>query len=153
MRINYTVRILVLTSLSLGASTAQTATSIIMKAANSFLGTLDDKQRQSVVFAFDDEEQRKRWSNLPTGAVPRAGVSLKAMAPAQRAAAMTLMSLVLSARGNEKVQQIMDADEVLKTNEGAGRKGGGGRRVEGLVGLQRGMAMAAEVDAKVTARR
>lgn len=126
MRINYTVRILILTSLSLGAATAQNATSKIVKAANSFLGTLDDKQRQSVVFAFDDEEQRKRWSNLPTGAVPRAGISLKAMAPDQRAAAMTLMSLVLSARGMEKVQQIMDADEVLKTNQGSGRKGGGG---------------------------
>ena len=126
MRINHKVRILMLTSLSLGAVTAQTATSKIVKAANAFLGTLDDKQRQSVVFAFDDEEQRKHWSNLPTGAVPRAGISLQAMAPAQRAAAMTLMSLVLSARGMEKVQQIMDADEVLKTNEGAGRKGGGG---------------------------
>jgi hypothetical protein len=126
MRISYTVRILALTSLSLGAATAQTATSKIVKAANSFLGTLDDKQRQSVVFAFDDEEQRKRWSNFPTGFIPRAGISLKAMAPAQRSAATTLMSLVLSARGMEKVQQIMDADEVLKTSEGTGRRGGGG---------------------------
>jgi hypothetical protein len=60
------------------------------------------------------------WSNLPTGFVPRAGISHKAMTPAQRTAAMTLMSAVLSTRGMEKVQQIMDADEVLKTNEGGG---------------------------------
>ncbi len=127
MKLSHSVRIFVLTLFSLGAALAQTATSQIVKATNSFLATLDDKQLQSVTFAFDDEEQRKRWSNFPTGFVPRTGISLKAMAPPQRAAAMKLMSLVLSGRGMEKVQQIMDADEVLKTSEGSGgRRGGGG---------------------------
>src|SRR5579862_1979139 len=98
---NQTVRITILTALSLGAAMAQTATSRIVKAANSFLSTLDDKQRQTVVFAFDDEEQRKRWSNLPTGFVPRGGISLKDMTAAQRSAAMTLVSSALSARGFE----------------------------------------------------
>src|ERR1700733_5048843 len=115
MRTNHIVRMSVLIALSLGSAMGQAATWRSVSAANAFLSTLDEKQRQSVLFSFDDEAQRKRWSNLPTGAVPRAGISLKAMAPAQRAAAMTLMSVVLSARGMEKVQQIMDADEVLKT--------------------------------------
>jgi hypothetical protein len=125
MRINNTIQILSMLSLSLGVATAQTATSRIVSAANSFLSKLDDKQRQSVVFAFDDEEQRKRWSNFPTGFVPRGGISLKDMTHPQREAAMSLVSLALSARGFEKVQQIMEADETLKTSEGKGRGGGG----------------------------
>ena len=123
MRINHTVRIPILISLSLGAVMAQTATSRIVSAANSFLSTLDDKQRQSVLFAFEDEQQRKRWSNLPVAMVPRAGVSLKEMTPAQRSAAMALVSSVLSQRGFEKVQQIMEGDEQLKMQPG---RGGGG---------------------------
>src|SRR5580698_4417035 len=104
MKINHPARIPILISLSLAAAAAQTATSRIVNAANTFLSALDQKQRQSVSFAFDDEQQRKRWSNLPTGAVPRAGISLKDMTPAQRSAAMALVGSTLSPRGAEKVQ-------------------------------------------------
>jgi hypothetical protein len=105
---------------SLSGALAQTATYRIVKAANAFLATLDEKQRQAVLFAFDDEEQRKRWSNLPTTFVPRGGVSLKEMTAAQQAAAMALVSSALSPRGLEKVQQIMEGDEALKSSEGNG---------------------------------
>jgi hypothetical protein len=110
---------------SLSGAMAQTATSRIVSAANSFLSTLDAKQRQSVLFAFADEQQRKRWSNLPTGAVPRNGIDLKDMTPAQRTAAMALVSSALSARGYEKVLQIMEGDEILKTNDNGGGRGPG----------------------------
>jgi hypothetical protein len=103
--------------LSLAAAMAQTATPRIVKAANAFLATLDQKQRQSVLFAFDDEKQRVRWSNLPVRMVPRAGLSLGELGAAQRSAALALVSSALSARGFEKVQQIMEGDEVLKSNE------------------------------------
>ena len=103
---------------SLTNITAQTATARIVSAANTFLSTLDAKQRQSVLFAFDDVKQRANWSNLPTSFVPRAGVSLKEMNTTQRAAALALVSSALSQRGFEKVQQIMEGDELLKTNEG-----------------------------------
>lgn len=109
---------LALMCLSVNAPMAQTTTSRIVSAANTFLSTLDQKQRQSVLFAFDDEKQRARWSNLPTTMVPRAGLSLKEMNPAQRSAALALVSSALSPRGFEKVQQIMEADEVLKTSGG-----------------------------------
>ena len=56
---------------------AQTAiTPRIVTAANSFLSTLDEKQRHSVLFAFDDEKQRARWSNFPTRMTPRSGINL-----------------------------------------------------------------------------
>ena len=107
------------------AGAAPTATSRMVTAANTFLSTLDEKQRQSVLFAFDDAQQRARWSNFPTGIVQRAGIQLKDMSPAQRTAAMALVSSALSRRGFEKVQQIMEGDEVNKNNE-AGNRGNGG---------------------------
>ena len=65
---------------------AQTPTARVVSAANAFLATLTEQQRQRVMFAYDDETQRVRWSNLPIGAVPRAGISLGEMTAAQRAA-------------------------------------------------------------------
>ena len=59
------------------ATAAETATSRIVSAANTFLSTFDDKQRQSVLFPFDDQKQRANWSNLPVTFVPRASISLK----------------------------------------------------------------------------
>ena len=103
--------------LSLAAASAQTPASRIAGAANAFLATLDQKQRQSVQFAFDDEKQRVRWSNLPTTMVHRAGLSMGELSAAQRTAALALLSSVLSHRGFEKVQQIMEADETLKNGE------------------------------------
>ena len=101
--------------LSLGAA-AQTVSSRITSSANAFLSTLDAKQRQSVLFALDDAQQRARWSNLPVRAVKRAGLSMGEFTAAQRSAALALVASVLSQRGFEKVQQIMEADEMLKRN-------------------------------------
>jgi hypothetical protein len=96
---------------------AQDATSRMVSAANTFLSTLNEKQRQSVLFAYSDEEQRARWSNLPVTFVPRGGLSLKDMNAHQRSAAMALVASALSPKGFEKVQQIMEGDELLKTND------------------------------------
>ncbi len=129
MRTTRLIRALALVYLSLIAARAQTATSRIVSAANAFLSTLDEKQRQAVLFSFDDEQQRKRWSNFPVMVVPRGGISLKEMNPAQRSAALTLVASALSPRGFEKIQQIMEGDEVNKASEGNGppRGGRGGR--------------------------
>ena len=111
-------------SLPRSAETAQ-----IVQAANSFLAALDTKQRESVLYAFGNEQQRARWSNLPTGFVPRGGISLREMTPAQRSAAMNLLAVALSKRGYEKVQQIMEGDEVnKKTDTGPPGPGNHGNR-------------------------
>jgi hypothetical protein len=131
------VRAAILVVLSLGVAASQTATARVVKAANSFLSTLDEKQRQNVLFAYDDEQQRKRWSNFPITMVPRAGISFKDMNPAQHTAALALLSSALSPRGFEKVQQIMDADEMLKANADRGPagppRGGVGKGGNGLL--------------------
>jgi Protein of unknown function (DUF3500) len=96
---------------------AQSSTGRIVRAANAFLTTLDAAQRQRVLFAFTDEAQRARWSNFPTSFVRRAGLSLGELSATQRTAAMALVSSALSKRGLEKVQQMVEADEVLKVSE------------------------------------
>ena len=118
---------LALVCFSLTSARQQTATSKIVGAANTFLATLDETQRKTVLFSFDDEAQRKRWSNFPTMMVPRGGLSLKEMNSAQRSAAMALLASTLSPRGLEKVQQIMEGDEVNKTTD----QGPGGNRGQG----------------------
>jgi len=108
---------LVLVCVSAKAPLAQTKATRIVNAANAFLSTLDQKQRQSVMFAYDDEKQRARWSNLPTTMVPRSGLTLRELNPAQRSAALALLSSVLSPKGFQKVQEIIEADELLKVDE------------------------------------
>ncbi|HXP62343.1 MAG TPA: DUF3500 domain-containing protein [Dongiaceae bacterium] len=90
----------------------------IAASANGFLASLDDAQRAKVVFNFKDQAQRKRWSNLPTGIVRRAGLRLGDLTRPQRDAAMAVLAAALSPRGYEKVLQIVQGDEVLKQTEG-----------------------------------
>ena len=72
---------------------------------------------QGAQFAFNNDQQRVRWSNLPVAMSRRAGLSLHDLSAAQRAAAMNLVSSALSRRGMEKVLEIVEGDEVLKANE------------------------------------
>ena len=74
---------------------------------------------------FTDNEQHARWSNFPTGVVPRGGISFKQMTEPQRDAAMKLLAVVLSPMGLEKVNQIRQADDDFKTN--GSKRGRGGR--------------------------
>jgi hypothetical protein len=115
-----------------------TETARIVQAANSYLATLEPKQRQSVLYAFDDEQQRARWSNLPTGFIPRGGISLRQMTPPQRSAAMNLLAVALSKQGYEKVQQIMEGDEVNKKTD-TGPPGAGNRPPRGNGGPPPGL--------------
>jgi hypothetical protein len=101
------------------------ATAGIVIAAKTFLSSLDADQRQHVLYAFNDNEQRARWSNFPTGVVPRGGISFKQMTAPQRDAAMKLLAVVLSPMGLEKVNEIREADDDFKAN--GSKRGPGGR--------------------------
>src|SRR5579863_6261416 len=96
-----------------GLATAQASPSviaIIVSSANGFLSSLDEGQRSKVMFDFNDAAQRKRWSNLPTTMVPRAGLKMGDLSAPQRQAAMDLLAAMLSQRGYEKVREIMEGD-------------------------------------------
>jgi hypothetical protein len=95
-------------------------TAKIARTADVFLQTLDSSQRQKLVFRFDDDEQRARWSNLPTGMVPRRGLRMGGLTAPQREAAMALLAASLSPMGYEKVLGIVQADEVLRTQSRGG---------------------------------
>ena len=107
------------------------STEAIVRAANDFLATLSAEQKQKVMYAFDDATQRARWSNFPTGFVPRGGISLKQMAVPQQQAAMKLMGTVLSPMGLEKVNEIRQADDDFKANGSKRGPGGGISRPQG----------------------
>ena len=92
----------------------QSATSKIVGKAKGFLATLSEKQRSAVLYKFDDDKQRVRWSNFPTGFVPRGGLSLEGLSDIQQNAALALVASTLSQKGFEKVEEIREADEVFK---------------------------------------
>ena len=131
MKIILSMAITIVSALAVIASTThaapkQTNTTQIVTAANNFLSTLDATQRQHVIYAFSDNAQRARWSNFPTGFVPRGGIAFKDMTAQQQTAAMNLLAIVLSPRGLEKVQQIRQADDDFKANGSKrGPRGGG----------------------------
>lgn len=118
------VSVLVLGSFPLQAATASPPIARIVAAADAFLGTLDENQKKQVIYAFDDAEQRVRWSNLPVAMVPRGGMSLKEMSAPQKAAALKLLAATLSPAGFEKIQQIMEGDEVLQQQGGRRNQSG-----------------------------
>jgi hypothetical protein len=84
------------------AAQQATATARIVNATENFLSTLDADQRKQVLYAFNDNEQRQKWSNFPTGVVPRGGISFKQMTAPQRDAAMKLLAIVLSPKGLQR---------------------------------------------------
>ena len=102
----------------------------VVTAANDFLATLTDAQRMQGTFAFNSS-QRTGWSNLPSGIFRRNGLRLGDLTGPQRSAALALVAAALSREGYQKVTDIMNGDEVLKTAGGGrtgGRQGGGGVR-------------------------
>ena len=93
-------------------------------ATNAMLATLTPAQRQGAVFPFDDQQQKQRWSNLPTGIFERRGIRLGDLTPAQLASVHALLRATLSEQGYQKVVDIIAGDEHLRTS---GTGGGGGR--------------------------
>jgi hypothetical protein len=128
-----TFRVLVLAAAGLAAAASfqtpvapaagaeQTIT--VVNAANAFLATLDPTKRTDGTFAFDSP-QRTRWSNLPSPMFQRRGLRLGDLTSVQRAAALAVVRAALSADGYRKITEIMNGDEVLKSD----RRGPGGPR-------------------------
>ena len=108
----------VLNGFAQGSPAPGTPTGEIAAAAKKLLASLEDGQRGKVVFDFKDEAQRKRWSNLPTSFVKRAGLRMGDLTKPQREAVLAVLAAALSPQGYEKVLQIMEADEDLKKSTG-----------------------------------
>ena len=92
MKVLSSIAALATLCVALHAVAAQSPTAQIVGATNKFLSTLDDAQRKRVQFAFDDQQQRARWSNLPISSVPRAGLSMGELNATQRPAALAVVA-------------------------------------------------------------
>jgi hypothetical protein len=80
-----------------------------LQAAHDFLGTLDSLQRRQVSFGMESDAWRS-WSNVHPFLM-RHGLGLHELAPAQRAAALTLVSSALSISGFETARNVMKLNE------------------------------------------
>ncbi len=91
-----------------------------VEAANAFLDSLDDKQREIALLKFDSDK-KPNWSNLPVTFVPRNGLKIGDLKKEQRDKAMNVVASVLSKDGYQKVIDIMDGDQKLLDNPAKGK--------------------------------
>ena len=109
-----------------GTTSGQDATPAVVAAANAFLATLSDTERESVLFDWTDTEQKQRWSNLPEGLYERAGLMWGDLSEEQQNAWLAIMQVTLSEEGYNRVIAEWNADEVLATESTGGGGGPGG---------------------------
>ncbi|MBN9178210.1 MAG: DUF3500 domain-containing protein [Microbacterium sp.] len=109
----------VTSSTTVAASTGSTTASTIADttaAAEAFLATLTDEQRQAVLYAYDDETKTTSWSNFPVTFVQRAGLNLSDLTDEQQTAALAVLESLLSDEAYATVVGIMGGDEYLHEN-------------------------------------
>jgi hypothetical protein len=82
--------------------------------ADHFLQTLSARQREDVLFSFDNKE-RYNWHYVPKD---RKGISLKELSVIQVKAAMDLMRTALSDTGFVKTESIINLEAILREAEG-----------------------------------
>ncbi len=97
-----------------GASTASAATlaDTCASAANAWLASLSEEQRDEAVRPFD-HEGRKKWTNLPGGRYRDEGLPFEDMSENQRKLAHRLMQCGLSSQGYQKAVGTMWVDDYL----------------------------------------
>ena len=81
----------------------------ILRAAGNFVATLDPRQQRQVSFDIESRAWHS-WSNVHPFLM-RHGLCLHELAPAQRAAALALVSSALSASGYETARNVMKLNE------------------------------------------
>ena len=96
-------------------TTAETITTTTA-AAEAFMKTLTDEQRETLLYAYDDETKTTSWSNFPVTFVERAGLNLNDLDAQQRTAAMAVLEALLDDDAYATVKGIIGGDEFLKEN-------------------------------------
>ncbi len=94
------------------ATTTETITGTAA-AAEAFLATLTEEQREAVLYAYDDETKTTSWSNFPVTFVDRAGLNLADLTDEQRTAALAVLEALLSDEAYATVTGIMGGDQYL----------------------------------------
>ncbi len=110
-----------------------TNTDSVVDAANAFLATLSDAQKATALPTLTSQNVA-RWSNFPAGFVPRNGLFLRDLNPAQTAAALSVARAALSTEGFNRFQEIRATDDAFAKTD----RGPGGGPVDGPPGGDRG---------------
>ena len=98
--------------LSFGTVDLCAQTSTLASAANRFLNTLSPEELAKTNYPFPDT-LRFKWTNLPVGLVPRAGIQYGSLSDGSRIAFHELLTTVLSSQGYLKLTSIMQLDDIL----------------------------------------
>ena len=96
---------------------ADEKTVAIVAAANLFLDSLDDNQRQAATYRFNDNAQRSNWSNFPEHMVPRGGVKLGTLSESQRERLDRLLGELLSEYGVQNITYQLAAEDTLTSGD------------------------------------
>lgn len=111
----------VFTSSGVHSLSADEQTDRVVNAANALLNTLSDSEKSKVQFKFNDEQQRLRWSNLPTGIFERRGLRMGDLKPQQSEAVMNVLKATLSEKGFQQIVDNVAAEETLNRGGQRGR--------------------------------
>ncbi len=98
------------------ATTTAETISTTTAAAEAFLATLSDEQREQVLYSYDDETRTTSWSNFPVTFVERAGLNLHDLTDDQKTAAMAVLESLLSDEAYATVTGIIGGDQYLLEN-------------------------------------
>ncbi len=79
-----------------------------------FLSSLSAEERMKTQYSFNDSLRRK-WTNLPVGQVPRAGIAYGSLSDQSRLAYHRVLASVLASQGYLKTTSIMALDDILNT--------------------------------------
>jgi hypothetical protein len=83
-------------------------------AASRFLRTLKPEELLKTCYNFNDTS-RKKWTNLPVGMVPRAGIQYGSLSDSSRIAFHDILTSALSSQGYLKLTSIMQLDDILNS--------------------------------------
>ncbi|MCC3292147.1 DUF3500 domain-containing protein [Arthrobacter sp. zg-Y1110] len=98
------------------STTTEETISSTAAAADAFLATLSDEQRETVLYDYDDATKTTSWSNFPVTFVERAGLNLADLTDEQKTAALAVLQALLSDEAYDTVSGIMGGDEYLQQN-------------------------------------
>lgn len=98
------------------ATTSSATITDTAAAAEEFLATLSDDQRETVLYDYDDETKTTSWSNFPVTFVDRAGLNLSELTEEQQTAALGVLQNLLSDEAYDTVAGIMGGDGYLLEN-------------------------------------
>ncbi len=88
------------------------STRTVIQSAQTFLAALGPEELKQAQHMFDDTA-RNKWTNLPVGLVPRAGVRYGDLNDKSRIAFHEMLSTILTSQGYLKVTSIMQLDDIL----------------------------------------